>query len=180
MWNHWSLLKLIFCLNTTEKTKLENCYLDARVWVLKPVHRSPKQPGYVPGKAGKIRFSGTLQSVLIKASSGENYAPHNFVFLLMFTCSFSHMFTSSSTSSCTKWNRLWKDNYWNKFRYSCICQNKTWRHVTDMETLRNIDIPLVSSLLTLKRFHTFSWFFIVQFRKVLLSVFISRDQNTYK
>ena len=32
--------------------------------------------------AGKIRFSGTQKSVLLKASSGECCAPHNFVLLL--------------------------------------------------------------------------------------------------
>ena len=56
------------------------------------------------------------------------------------------MFASSCTSPCTKWNRLWKDKCWNKSRYSCIHQN----NLIDMETLRNIDVPLVSSLLTRK------------------------------
>ena len=53
-------------------------------------------------------------------------------------------------------------------------------HLIDMETLRNIDIPLVSSLLTLKRFHTFSQYFIVEFGKVFFAVYTSRDQNTDK
>ena len=30
-------------------------------------------------RAGKIRFSGTKKSVLLKASSGDRCAPHNFV-----------------------------------------------------------------------------------------------------
>ena len=31
-----------------------------------------------------------------------------------------HMFVSSCNLSWIKWNRLCKDKYWNKFRYSCI------------------------------------------------------------
>ena len=46
-----------------------------------------------------------------------------------------------------------------------------------MKTLRNIYIALVSLLLTLKRFHTFSQYFILQFQKVLPAGFISRDQS---
>ena len=30
-------------------------------------------------RAGKIRFSGERNSVLLKTSSGASYAPHNFV-----------------------------------------------------------------------------------------------------
>ena len=52
----------------------------------------------------------------------------------------------SCASPCTKWNRLWKDKCWNKFRYNCISHNG----LIDIETLRNIDFPLVSSFLTLK------------------------------
>ena len=33
------------------------------------------------------------------------------------------MFPSLCASLCTKWNRLWKDECWNKFRYRCIHQN---------------------------------------------------------
>ena len=74
------------------------------------------------------------------------------------------MFTSSRTSPFTKWNRLWKDKCWNRFTYGCcINQNK----LIDMETLRNIDVPLMSSLLTLKRFQNFSKYFIVDFGEVL-------------
>ena len=47
-----------------------------------------------------------------------------------------------------------------------------------MKTLRNIDITLVSLLLTFKRFNTFSWYFILEFRKVLPAGFTSRDQST--
>ena len=61
----------------------------------------------------------------------------------------------------SKWNRFWKNKCWNKFRCSCIHQN----NLTDMETLRNIDIHLVSLLLTLKWFHSFSKYFIVEFGK---------------
>ena len=60
--------------------------------------------------------------------------------------------------------------------YSCIHQND----LTDMETLRNIDVPVVSSLLTLARFHTFFYYFIVQFGEVLLAVFSSSAQSTDK
>ena len=38
----------IFCWNITEKTKLEKCFLGARVWAPKPVNEPPKRPGYVP------------------------------------------------------------------------------------------------------------------------------------
>ena len=34
-------------------------------------------------RAGKIRFSVTRKSVLLKASSGERFAPRNFVLLVM-------------------------------------------------------------------------------------------------
>ena len=47
-----------------------------------------------------------------------------------------------------------------------------------METLRNIDVPLVSSLLTLKRFPSFSYYFIVEFGEVFPAAFTSRDQST--
>ena len=46
-WNHWSLLQLIFCWNTTEKRKRERCFSGVRVWAPKPVYRSPKRPEYV-------------------------------------------------------------------------------------------------------------------------------------
>ena len=36
-----------FCWSATEKRKIEKCFLGARVWVPKPVYRSPKWPGYV-------------------------------------------------------------------------------------------------------------------------------------
>ena len=36
-------------------------------------------------------------------------------------------------------------------------------NVTDIGTLRNVDIALVFSLVTLKRFYTFSWHFTVEF-----------------
>ena len=61
-----------------------------------------------------------------------------------------HVFASSCSSPCIKWNRLWKDKCWNKFKYSCIHQN----NLIDME--RGIKKHWCSSsLLTLKRFHTF-------------------------
>ena len=49
-----------------------------------------------------------------------------------------------------------------------------------METLRNTDVPLVSSLLTLKRFHSIATFsyFIVESAEVTLATFTSRDQST--
>ena len=51
----------------------------------------------------------------------------------------------------------------------------------DMKTLRNIDITLVSLFLTLKRFHIFSKYFILEFREVLPAWITSRDQgNNYK
>ena len=46
-WNHWSPLQLIFCWKRTEKRKLEKCFFGARVWALRLVYRSPKQPKYV-------------------------------------------------------------------------------------------------------------------------------------
>ena len=49
-----------------------------------------------------------------------------------------------------------------------------------METSRNIDVPVVSSLLTLKRFYTFSQYFIVEFGGVLPAAFTCRDQNRGK
>ena len=47
--------------------------------------------------------------------------------------------------------------------------------VSIKETLRNIDVPLVSLLLTLKRFHNFSQYFIFELEEVFLAVFTSRD-----
>ena len=49
-----------------------------------------------------------------------------------------------------------------------------------METLRNINVPLVSSWLTLKRCHNFSQYFIVEFGEELPAAFTSRDQSTDK
>ena len=51
-----------------------------------------------------------------------------------------------------------------------ICSELTKKKIhqsnlIDMKTLKNIDIALASLLLTLKRFHTFSWFFILEFWK---------------
>ena len=111
---------------------------------------------------------GTQKSMILKANSGECCATHNFVLLVMFTW--------FCTLQCTKWNRFWKDKCWHKFRYSCIHQN----NLIDMEALRNIDIPLVSSLLPLKRFHIFSQYFLAEFEEVLLTAFTSRDQSTDK
>ena len=44
------------------------------------------------------------------------------------------MLASSCASLCTKWNWLWKDKCWNKFRYNCIHQND----LIDMETLETL------------------------------------------
>ena len=46
----WCIVKsLIFCWNTTEKTKFEKSCLSTRVWVPKPVYQCLKWPGYVSG-----------------------------------------------------------------------------------------------------------------------------------
>ena len=46
------------------------------------------------GRAGKIRFSGTQKSMLLKASSGECCAPRNFGLLMMLggTCVYLIMY----------------------------------------------------------------------------------------
>ena len=80
-------------------------------------------------RAGKIRFSGLWKSVPLEASSGECCVPCNFR---------RYQFSP---------HRVWKDKCWKKFSYSSIHQND----LMAMETLRNTDIPLVSSLLTLKK-----------------------------
>ena len=49
-----------------------------------------------------------------------------------------------------------------------------------MEALRNIDIPLVSSLFAVTRFDTFSSYFIVEVGAMLPVAFTSTDQSTYK
>ena len=90
---------------------------------------------------GKIRFSGTWNSMLLKACSGECSAPHNIVLLLRLGGTLVHLIVYLL---CTKWNRLWKDKCLNKFMNSCIYQND----LIDMKTLRNIDVSLVSPLLT--------------------------------
>ena len=41
--------------------------------------------------AGKIRFSGTLKSMLLKASPGECFAPCNFVLLVTLRGSHVHL-----------------------------------------------------------------------------------------
>ena len=53
------------------------------------------------------------------------------------------------------------------FRARCVnCSKLTKKrhksHLTDIATLRNLNFALVSSLLTLKRFHTFSQHFTVE------------------
>ena len=60
--------------------------------------------------------------------------------------------------------------------YICIYQND----LIDKETLRNIDIALVSLLLTLKGFDTSSLYFIEEFGEVLPAALTSRDQSTDK
>ena len=78
------------------------------------------------------------------------------------------MFPSSCTSPCTKWNRLRKDKCWDKFKHSLY----------PPEWLTPLDVPLVSSLLLLKRFYTSSKYFIFEFGDVFLAAFTSRDQST--
>ena len=118
-----------------------------------------KVNGWSRFKAGleKLGFLVT-KPVLLKASWGEHCAPHNFVLFTRLAGT-----RSSYTLQCTKWNRLWKDKCWNKFTNTCIRQND----LNKIKILRNIDIPLVSSLLTLTKFHTFSQYFIVEFGEVL-------------
>ena len=57
---------------------------------------------------------------------------------------------------------------------------KTNSRTTVPTRTKNIDVSLVSSLLTLKRFHTFSQYFIAEFGEVLSAAFNSRDQSTDK
>ena len=69
-----------------------------------------------------------------------------------------------------------------RIRY-VICSKLTKRHrndLIDMNTLRKIDVALVPQLLTLKRFHTFFWYLILEFWEVLMAGFISRDQSIDK
>ena len=40
---------LQFIATSTEKRKLEKCFLGARVWAPKPVYQFPKQPEYITG-----------------------------------------------------------------------------------------------------------------------------------
>ena len=63
---------------------------------------------------------------------------------------------------------------------SCIYNYTHQNNLNDIEILRNISIPQVSSLLTLKRFHTLSQYFIVEIGRVLLTAFTSRDQRIDK
>ena len=44
---HCETIDRYFCKNTTEKGKLKNSFLAARIWAPKPVYPSPKRPGYV-------------------------------------------------------------------------------------------------------------------------------------
>ena len=59
----------IFWWNTTEKRKLEKCFLGTRVFGPKPVYWSPKQPGYITGFMADIKFlkmlSASLQNRII-------------------------------------------------------------------------------------------------------------------
>ena len=59
----------IFWWNTTEKRKLEKCFLGTRVFGPKPVYWSPKQPGYITGFMADIKFlkmlSVSLQNRII-------------------------------------------------------------------------------------------------------------------
>ena len=47
-------------------------------------YASPYEIGAVlsHNRAGKIKISGTRKSVLLKASSGERFAPHDFMLLV--------------------------------------------------------------------------------------------------
>ena len=46
--------------------------------------------------------------------------------------------------------------------------------------MTSLDVPLVPSLLRLKRFYTFSKYFIVELGDEILAAFTSRDQSTDK
>ena len=78
--------------------------------------------------------------MLQKTSLGERCAPCNFVLLVMLggTLGLPHRVPGGVP---------------NLVDYGKI---NVETNLIDMETLRNMDVPLVSSLLTLKRLHTFS------------------------
>ena len=46
-----------------------------------------------------------------------------------------------------------------------VNRKRHWNNLIDMKTLRNIDVALLSLLLTLKRFHSFLQYFILEFEK---------------
>ena len=72
-------------------------------------------------RAGKFRFSGTQNSMLLKASSGEHCTPCNFV----------HLVTLQDTCACLilylimhqKRNRLWKDRLWSYEAKQYFCSS---------------------------------------------------------
>ena len=74
-----------FCWNTTEKRKLEKCFLGGRVWMLKWVYQSPKWPEYViviSASCGKCKT--------FKAEFGEHWILISLwlLFLLYSSCDF--------------------------------------------------------------------------------------------
>ena len=50
----------------------------------------------------------------------------------------------------------------------------------DMKTLKNIEIALVSLLLTLKRFHNFSQYLFLEFREVIVAGWVSQQRSKYR
>ena len=87
-------------------------HLQYDILQLQLLHVSP-----IPARAVKSRFSGDRKSVLLKPSSGD-------IICLVVLCSLWRYKVKLFASLCnllhTKSNRLWKEKYWNKFRYSYI------------------------------------------------------------
>ena len=71
MWNYWSPLQHISNWNTSEKRKLEKCFLGARVWAPKPVYWSPKWPEYIMTDE-TFQQSGKQDSLRCKLKSSSS------------------------------------------------------------------------------------------------------------
>ena len=98
--------------------------------------------------------------MLLKASSGECCAPRNFL-LRRYTCSPHRV----------------PQHVPNEIDYVKI--NVETNLSTAVSTrMTSLDVPMVPSLLRLKRFYTSSKYFIVELGDVFLAAFTRRDQST--
>ena len=72
MWNHLSLFN-VYLLKYNWKKKLEKSFFRRRIWVPKPVYRSPKWPAYVTDIAAKQLYWNQTLAWVFSCKSAEYF-----------------------------------------------------------------------------------------------------------